>query len=76
MGIYSLAGGNNKHTSVHMRLLRQLIIRVTVRVNRAVQLLECHERHDELIVGVQQAAKPLFGFDMMNLITHMIRTCP
>lgn len=54
-------------TSVHVSLFGQLIIRVTVRVDRAIQLLECHERHDQLVVGMQQAAKPLLRFDVMDL---------
>lgn len=60
-------GSGCKPTSIHVSLFGQLIIRVTVRVNRAVQLLECHERHDELVIGMQQATKPLFRFDVMDL---------
>lgn len=56
-----------KPTSIHVSLFGQLIIRVTVRVNRAIQLLKCHEGHDELVIGMQQAAKPLFRFDVVDL---------
>lgn len=39
-------------TSVEMSLLRELIIRVTVRIDGPVHLLEGHERMDESVVGV------------------------
>lgn len=50
-----------------MRLFGQLIFRVAVCVDRAIQLLERHESHDKFIVGVEEPAKPLFVFHMMNL---------
>jgi hypothetical protein len=37
-------------------LLGNVVIRVAVRVNRAVQLFECHEGEDELVVCVEKAA--------------------
>lgn len=51
--------GEEEHTAIQVRLLSQLVVRVAVGVNRAIQLLECHERRDELVVGVEQAAEPL-----------------
>ncbi len=54
-------------TAVEMSLLSNLVVRVTVRVNRTVQLLERHESRNELIVSVEKATKPLLGFNMVNL---------
>ena len=45
-------GGRRKHTPIEMSLLGEIIVRVAVRVNRAVQLLKSHERLDEFVVGV------------------------
>lgn len=50
-----------------MSLFGQFIIRVTVRVNRAVELFECHQRRNELVVAVQETAKPLLRFDVLDL---------
>jgi hypothetical protein len=43
-------------TPIQMRLLGYIIVRVAVRVDRAVQLFECHEGLHQLVVGVQQTA--------------------
>lgn len=50
-----------------MRLLGDLVVRVAVGVDGLVELLVRHERVDELVVGVQQAAEPLLVFDVVNL---------
>jgi hypothetical protein len=44
------------HTAIEVSLFGYLIIRVTVRINRAVQLLKCHESSDKLVVGMKQAS--------------------
>lgn len=59
--------GPDRHTSVKVSLLGELVVGVAVRVNRAVQLLECHQRRDELIVCVQETTEPLLRLHMMNL---------
>lgn len=51
--------GSREHTAVEMGLLGELVVRVAVGVDRAVQLLEGHQGCDEFVVGVQQAAEPL-----------------
>lgn len=56
-----------RHTSVHVSLFSQFVVRVAVRVNRAVELLECHEGCDKLVVGVQETAEPLLGLDVLDL---------
>jgi hypothetical protein len=39
-----------------MSLLRELVVRVAVGVNRAIQLLKRHERVNKGVVGVEQTA--------------------
>lgn len=46
-------------TSVEVRLLGQLVVRVAVGVDGAVELLKGHKRLDQLVVGVEEAAQPL-----------------
>ena len=55
-----------------MCLLSQFVLGVAVGVNRAVQLLEGHQSHDELIIGMQQATKPLFVLYVMNLGIYLV----
>lgn len=50
-----------------MCLFCEFVIGVTVGIDRAVQLLKRHERGDELVVGLDEGSKPLFGFDVLNL---------
>jgi hypothetical protein len=50
-----------------MGLLGKLVVRVTVRINRAVELLKRHEGVHEFVVGMQQSTQPLLFFDMMDL---------
>ena len=50
-----------------MGLLGKLIIRVTVRIDRAVELLKRHEGVHEFVVGMQQSTQPLLFFNMMDL---------
>lgn len=50
-----------------MRLLGEIIVRVAVGVDGAVELLEGHEGGDQLIVGVQQAAQPLLRLDVVDV---------
>jgi len=50
-----------------MGLFGKFIIRVTVGINGAIELLESHKRSDKLVVGVQQAPKPLLRVDKMDL---------
>jgi hypothetical protein len=52
---------------VLVRLVRHLVFRVAVRVNRSVQLLKRHERQHQLIIGVEQAAQPLLVLDEVYL---------
>lgn len=54
-------------TSIEMGLLGQLIFRVAVCVDRAIQLLERHKSHDKLIIRVEESAEPLLVFHVMNL---------
>ena len=64
-------------TSIEMRLLGQLVVRIAVGIEGVVQLLKRHERVDELVVGMKQAPKPLLAFDIVNLnrpsISHKSR---
>ena len=48
-------------------MLRKVIVGITVGVDRAIQLLKCHEGCDELVVGVQETAKPLLRFNKVDL---------
>lgn len=50
-----------------MGLLGKLIVRVTVRVDRAVELLKRHEGVHEFVVSMQQPTQPLLFFNMMDL---------
>jgi hypothetical protein len=43
-------------TSIQMRLLGYIVVRVAVRVDGPVELLERHESHYQLVVGVEEAA--------------------
>ncbi len=62
-------------TSVEVRLLGNLIVRVAVGVNGLVELLIRHERVDELVVGVEQAVEPLFVLNVVNLTSHIPQVC-
>lgn len=48
--------GQVQHTSVKVGLLGEFVIRVTVGVDRSIELLKSHERMHKLIVGVEQAS--------------------
>lgn len=50
-----------------MGLLSELVVRVTVCIDRAVELLKRHEGVHKLVVGVQQSTQPLLFFNMMDL---------
>lgn len=50
-----------------MSLFGEFVVRVTVSVDRLVQLLKGHESVDQFVVGVEERTEPLFVVDMMNL---------
>lgn len=54
-------------TSVRVGLFGEFVIRVTVGIDRAIQLLKRHERGNELVVGLDEGSEPFFGFDVLNL---------
>jgi len=56
-----------------MLLFCEVVVRVAVSVDRAVQLLERHECSHKLVVRVKQASEPLLGFDVMNLESSVLR---
>ena len=61
-------------TAIEVGLLSHLIIRVAVRVNRAVKLLKSHQCSYQPIVGVKQAPEPLFRFNVVNLDVGQLDT--
>lgn len=54
-------------TSVEVGLFSQFVVRVAVRVDRAVQLLKRHKSQYKLIVSVKQTSQPLLILDVMDL---------
>lgn len=57
------------HTSVKVGLLGEFVIGITIGVDRSVELLKGHECMHKLIVGMEQASKPLLVLDMMDLLS-------
>lgn len=57
-------------TPIQVCLLREVILRVAVRINGVIQLLVGQKRQDELVIRVEQAPKPLLMLNMMNLYHH------
>lgn len=54
-----------------MSLLGKLVIGITVCIDRAIQLLESHERGDELVIGLDEGAEPFFSLDMLDIAENM-----
>lgn len=57
------------HTSVKVGLLGEFVIGITIGVDRAIELLKSHKCMHKLIVGMEQASKPLLVLDMMDLLS-------
>lgn len=54
-------------TLVCMSLVSQFIVGITIRIDGAVKLFECHECGDKFVVSVEEGTEPLFGFDELDL---------
>lgn len=50
-----------------MSLLSDVIFRVTVRINGAIKLLEGHQCHNELVVGVEETAEIFLVINVVDL---------
>lgn len=50
-----------------MGLLGHFILRIAVGINRTVELFKCHQCRDELVVCVEETAKPLLRFHVVDL---------
>lgn len=50
-----------------MSLLSHVIFRVTVRIDGAIKLLEGHQCHNKLVVGVKETAEIFLVINMVDL---------